>query len=195
MRPAPVVRGYFGIGVEQISKPMNLGALLRTAHAFGASFAFAVTPDLKPREMKRSDTSDAPAHMPLYTFPDAAGLALPRGCRLVGVELLDEAVDLPSFRHPPQAAYVLGPERGSLSPALVERCDFLVRIPTRFCINLSVAGAIVMYDRWLSFGRFAERPVAPGGIIGSLPTHVHGAPLWKTKRARRQRAAQGRRDP
>jgi hypothetical protein len=28
------------------------------------------------------------------------------GCRLVGVELLDEAIDLPSFRHPLRAAYV-----------------------------------------------------------------------------------------
>jgi len=33
---------------------------------------------------------------------------LPKGCRLVGVELLDEAVDLPNFAHPQQAAYVLG---------------------------------------------------------------------------------------
>ena len=36
------MKGYFGIGVEGISKAMNLGSLLRTAHAFGASFAFAV---------------------------------------------------------------------------------------------------------------------------------------------------------
>ena len=29
-------RGYFGIGVEGVSKSANVGALLRTAHAFGA---------------------------------------------------------------------------------------------------------------------------------------------------------------
>ncbi|MEE8144119.1 MAG: TrmH family RNA methyltransferase, partial [Kiloniellales bacterium] len=34
------MRGYFAIGVEGISKPMNLGNLLRSAHAFGASFFF-----------------------------------------------------------------------------------------------------------------------------------------------------------
>ena len=34
------LRGYFGIGAEAISKPMNFGALQRTAHAFGASFTF-----------------------------------------------------------------------------------------------------------------------------------------------------------
>src|SRR3546814_8737917 len=34
------MRGYFAIGAEGISKPMNLGSLMRSAHAFGASFFF-----------------------------------------------------------------------------------------------------------------------------------------------------------
>ena len=36
------MRGYFGIGAEEISKPINLGALMRTANAFGASFFFTI---------------------------------------------------------------------------------------------------------------------------------------------------------
>ena len=36
------MRGYFAIGAERISKPMNLGNLLRSAHAFGASFFFTI---------------------------------------------------------------------------------------------------------------------------------------------------------
>jgi tRNA(Leu) C34 or U34 (ribose-2'-O)-methylase TrmL len=79
------------------------------------------------------------------------------------VELLDEAIDLPSFNHPRRAAYVLGPERGSLSPEVVARCDYVVRIPTAFCINLAMAGAIVMYDRVRALGRFAPRPIHEGG--------------------------------
>jgi hypothetical protein len=110
---------------------------------------------------------------------------LPQGCALVGVELIEGADDLPSFRHPQQAAYVLGPERGSLSPELIALCDFVVRIPTRFCVNLSVAGAIVLYDRLISAGRFAERPVTPGGPALPLAPHRHGAPIWVKKRARR----------
>ena len=51
----------------------------------------------------------------------AAAVILPTRCRLVGVELIDDAETLPSFRHPPQAAYVLGPERGSLSRELIAR--------------------------------------------------------------------------
>lgn len=177
------MRGYFGIGVEGISKEMNLGNLFRSAHAFGAGFVFTVGAAFNPKRAK-SDTSDAPGQVPLYQFPDAARLTLPQGCRLVGIELLDDAEDLPSFHHPRRAAYVLGPERGRLSPEMVARCDYLVRIPTRFSINVATAGAIVMYDRVKSLGRFARRPVAEGGAPEPMPAHVAGAP----KRRRREAA-------
>ena len=36
------MRGYYGVGVEGISKPMNVGAIMRTAHAFEASFVFTI---------------------------------------------------------------------------------------------------------------------------------------------------------
>ncbi len=171
------MRGYFAIGAEGISKPANVGALMRTAHAFGASFLFTVAPDTDVAGFRAADTSEAAKSVPLYTYPDVPSLDLPRGCRLVGVELMDDSIELPSFRHPSQAAYVLGPERGALSPALVERCDHLVRIPTRFSINLALAGALVMYDRLINLGRFADRPVRPGGPTEPLPPHVHGAPI------------------
>ncbi len=170
------MRGFFGIGIERVSKPMNLGNLFRTAHGFGASFVFTIDAHYSVREA-RSDTSRAPAHLPLYHFDTPADLTLPKGCALVGVELLDEAVDLPSFRHPLRAAYVLGPERGRLSDTLLARCDHLIRIPTGFCLNVATAGAIIMYDRLRCLGRFAERPVAPGGPAADLPPHVHGGPL------------------
>ena len=180
------MRGYFGIGVEQISKAMNAGSLFRTAHAFGASFVFTVGAAISKREMEQSDTSKSRGHVPLYEFADAAELRLPVGCDLIGVELLDDAVDLPSFRHPPAAAYILGPERGSLSPEIQALCDFTVKIPTRFCVNVGVAGAILMYDRLLSLGRFAERPLKSGGPSEPLPPPpAFGAPLWEKKRRRR----------
>jgi tRNA G18 (ribose-2'-O)-methylase SpoU len=123
-----------------------------------------------------ADTSRAPAHLPLYHWPSLAELRLPRGCRLVGVEILEEAVDLPAFAHPLQAAYVLGRERGSLSPELVARCHHIIRIPTAFSLNLATAGAIVMYDRLRCSGRYAARPVAEGGTGEPRRPHVQGAP-------------------
>ena len=41
------MRGYFGVGVDGISKPMNLGNLVRIANAFDASFFFSIAPRLK----------------------------------------------------------------------------------------------------------------------------------------------------
>ena len=166
-QPAPLVsqRGYFAIGAERISKALNLGNLMRSAHGFGASFTFTIGASYAALEA-RSDTSKGVQHLPHYNWPSVAELALPQGCRLVGVELLDGAIELPSFRHPLRAAYVLGPERGSLSPELLGRCDYLVRIPCSFCINLAMAGAIVMYDRARSLGRFPERPLGEGGPPG-----------------------------
>lgn len=146
-------RGYFGMGVEGISKSGNLGNLMRTAHAFGASFFFTINDAVALQDVAVSDTSASPAHMPFYRYGAVADLVLPKDCALVGVELLEGAVDLPNFAHPPRAAYVLGPEKGSLSPALVARCQHIVKIPAKFCINVGVAGALVMYDRMLYFNR------------------------------------------
>jgi tRNA G18 (ribose-2'-O)-methylase SpoU len=172
----PRPRGYFAVGAERISKSRNLGNLMRSAHAFGASFTFTLGATYKALEA-RADTSKGQWHLPHYNWTTLDELALPNGCKLVGIELVDEAIPLPSFCHPMQAAYVLGPERGSLSPELLERCDFTVKIPTIFCINVAMAGAIVMYDRVKSLARFADRPLSAGGphVDTEDPPHAREA--------------------
>lgn len=166
-------RGYFGIGVERLSKPMNLGTLFRSAHAFGASFVFTIDA-VYSKLTRASDTSHAVNEVPYYAFDAVQDLLLPKECQLVAIELVDDAVELPSFRHPRNAAYVLGPEKGNVSDELIARADHVIKIPTKFCINVGIAGAIVMYDRLLTSGRFSERPITAGGQPVSLPEHVHG---------------------
>ena len=116
------MRGYFGIGAERIDKVMNIGSLFRTAHAFGADFMFTVNSTYSRREGRRSDTSDSTSHVPFYSFPSVNNMVLPQGCILIGIELIEDSIDLPSFRHPQQAAYILGPERGELSPEIIDQC-------------------------------------------------------------------------
>ena len=156
------MRGYFAIGVERLSKPMNAGNLFRSAHAFGASFVFTI--DSKNiSESVKSDTSKSLNHLPVYSYENSAEFSLPSNCALVGVEFIDDADTLPSFKHPKRAVYVLGPEKGVLSSELISRCDFVVKIPTKFCVNVAMAGAIIMYDRVLSLGDFKPRPLIAGG--------------------------------
>ena len=160
------MRGYFAIGSERISKPMNLGALMRTANAFGASFVFSIDAEHRLKDAYQADTSKTAESVPYYQWDTIGDMVLPRGCQIVGVELTDDAVMLPTFRHPPQAAYVLGPEKGNLSDEMTELCSHVVKIPTKFCINVSLAGALVMYDRHMSMGGYAPRPIMPGGTGG-----------------------------
>src|ERR1700742_4496898 len=176
------LRGYFGVGVDGISKPMNLGNLVRIAHAFEASFFFSIAPRLKLSDAQ-SDTSRAQGALPFYSFAEPGDLRLPLGCRLVGVEITDDAVELPRFRHPSRAAYVFGAERMSLSKEVLSRCEFVVKIPTRFSINVGMAGAIVMYDRLISQGGYGSRPLAPGRELPDIPPrHAWGAPLVRVRK-------------
>ncbi|MCF6322239.1 MAG: RNA methyltransferase [Rhizobiaceae bacterium] len=185
------IRGYYGIGVEGISKRMNFGNLARSAHGFGASFIFTVAA-AETIGTPQSDTTRSQDHLPWYSWSGVEEMHLPDECRLVGVELTEDAIDLPSFRHPSRAAYVLGPEGGSLSPAMVESCEFVVKIPMRFCINVAMAGAVVMYDRMRCLGRFAERPVRAGGPIEPLKPHIHGKPVYSGGKRVGNRRGRGR---
>ena len=163
------MKGYFAIGIEGASKPMNMGNLVRSAHAFGAAFVFTVNAHYKVRKA-RSDTSRTQNEVPWYDWDTVDDIELPKNCQTVGIELLPEAVDLPSFTHPRCAAYVLGPERGELSGEMRTKCDHVIRIPTKVCSNVQIAGAVVMYDRLQTLGRFADRPVMPGGPVGAQMT-------------------------
>jgi tRNA G18 (ribose-2'-O)-methylase SpoU len=175
------MRGYFAAGVDGISKPMNLGNLLRISHAFGASFFFTIDGQVKLSDAM-SDTSRAEGHVPLYQYGAASELRLPQGCRLVGVEIADDAIELPRFKHPLRAAYVFGSERMSLSPETLRRCEFVVKIPTRFSINVGMAGAIVMYDRLVSLGGYPARPIRPGGAEELPAPHKWGAPVVRSRK-------------
>lgn len=163
------MRGYFGIGVENISKEQNIGTIIRSAHSFGASFFFTIDPAVDVEGFLKSDTSAALDHIPYYQYDKPADMDLPQDCTLIGVEFVEESIPLPSFRHPTRAAYVLGPEMGNLSPEVMEKCDHIVKIPMKFCVNVGVAAAIMMYDRMICMGRFAERPVRPGMPLMDAP--------------------------
>ena len=82
------MRGYFGVGVEGISKAYNLGAVLRTSHAFGASFAFTMNAHHKAMDIASTDTTRSDQRHPHGGWFLVHELFLPRWCVLVGVELI-----------------------------------------------------------------------------------------------------------
>lgn len=139
-----VSRGYFGIGVENLKTKINLGTLWRSAYCLGADFIFVIG---KRYKYQCSDTVKAYRHIPLYNYEDTAHFlkSRPMDCPLIGVELSNKATNIYSFVHPQRAIYCLGAEDSSLT--FIDKCQSTIQIPSRFCLNVATAGAIVMYDR------------------------------------------------
>jgi tRNA(Leu) C34 or U34 (ribose-2'-O)-methylase TrmL len=140
------VRGYFGVAVWQPKSTHNVGTLWRSANVFDAAFIAVIGGRYHKQS---SDTMQTPRHVPLYEYDtfDAFHSNIPHGCQLVGVELCDGARDIVDYGHPERAVYLLGPEDGSLSPDILRRCHSRIAIPGSYCLNLAVAGSIVLYDR------------------------------------------------
>lgn len=140
------MRGYCGIGIINSKREMNLGALWRAACCLGADFIFTVGARYRHQ---CSDTTKAYKHIPYWRFGsfDDFKKHLPYDCILVGVEISDKARPLETFIHPERAIYLLGPEDGSLPDSIMEQCQHVVQFSSRFCMNVAVAGAIVLYDR------------------------------------------------
>ena len=143
------VTEYFGIGIQNGKTPENLGVLWRTAQNLGASYIFTIG---NRYAKQSSDTHNAVKSIPYFhyeTFEDFYK-NLPKGPRLVGVELDDSAVDLETFEHPRRCGYLLGAEDNGLSKKAIEKCHYLVKFKSEKSLNVSVAGSIVLYDRGLN---------------------------------------------
>lgn len=155
------MRGYFGIGIVGSKCPENLGMLWRSAQAFEAAFLFTIGARYPTRPSRQpTDTTKATRHVPLYYYDDGETFqdwAKPVGARLVIVETKVgkyEPTPLDEYTHPERAIYLLGAEDRGVPVEMIEeevnrpseRAD-LVQIPTSYCLNVAVAGSIVMYDR------------------------------------------------
>ncbi|MCD2260188.1 RNA methyltransferase [Psychroserpens luteolus] len=140
---------FFGIGIQNGKTPENLGVLWRSAQNLGASFIFTIG---NRYAKQSSDTHNAVKSMPYFHYEnfDEFYKNLPKGARIVGVELTDEAKDLETFNHPRRCVYLLGAEDHGLSHKAIEKSHFLVKFKSQLSLNVSVAGSIVMYDRQLA---------------------------------------------
>lgn len=138
-------RGFFGVAIYHPKWSCNVGTLLRSAHNFGASFLVTIGRRYRPQP---SDTTNATAHLPLFEYRSMDELVLPKGTRIVGVELAEGARPLPDYCHPDRCLYLLGAEDYGLPPAILKRCHDVIMIPgLPHCLNVATVGSIVLYDR------------------------------------------------
>lgn len=139
------------LAVESIESPGNLGTIIRTAEAAGATGIFILNPDCDPydpatvRATMGSLFSQKLTRCSPYDFTNWAksnGIAIvassPAG--LMNFKAL-------RYRFP--AVLAIGSEKRGLSGQLLEAADFVVRIPMRGgcdSINAAVATGILLFE-------------------------------------------------
>ena len=139
-------RGYFGIGIYNGKCEQNIGTLWRSANILGASFIFTIG---KRYSKQCSDTMRTPKHIPLFHFEDYSDFLkhIPYDCPVVAIELDGNSVPLEAYKHPERCIYLLGAEDGGIPKDVLARCRDIIQLMGDHCMNVSVAGSIVMYDR------------------------------------------------
>lgn len=139
-------RGFCAIGIERSKTAANVGTLWRSAVCLGADYIFVIGKRYPPQ---CSDTVASWRHIPMFDYADVADFNAhrPFDVPLIGVELIDGARPLETFTHPERAIYLLGPEDGNLSPEAQALCQSVVSFSAAYCLNVSAAGTVVLYDR------------------------------------------------
>lgn len=139
--------GFYGIGIEQGKNSFNYWTLFRTAQILDADFLFTIGKRFKPGA---PDTMKAWRHVPVYSYDDFQDFQQhrPYSCRLIGIEMCEKAVNMNSFSHPKNCIYLLGAEDNGLSKDALGSCDGYIKLFGERSFNVSVAGSIVLYDRY-----------------------------------------------
>lgn len=139
-------RGYFGIGIFHGKNTANIGTLWRSANILGADFIFVIG---RRYQKQCSDTMKTPRHIPLFQYEDWDDFIkhIPYDCPVVAIELVENAIPLERYCHRERCIYLLGAEDHGIPPEVLKKCVDTVQLSGDYCMNVSVAGSIVMYDR------------------------------------------------
>lgn len=145
--------GAFLVALDGVTDPGNLGAVLRSAEAAGATGVLLPkrrSAHLTPAAAKAA--AGAIEYLPIALvagIPSALDRASRAGLWTVGLDGAGE-VALFDFELADQPlVLVLGAEGGGLAPLTRERCDALVRIPMRGSLgslNVAAAAALACYE-------------------------------------------------
>jgi len=145
-------RELTGLLVDGVQDPGNLGAMVRTAEAFGADFLLLGegTVDLYNDKVVRASMGSL-FRVPVYQGPLEDWL---EPMKRSGVTVVAAEVQAPErldrYTFPPKVAFLVGNEARGVSSRLSEAADVRLVIPMTGAaesLNVSVATAVLLYER------------------------------------------------
>lgn len=156
-----VNKTFVALGIDNPKSPENMGYVLRAAGCYDAQQIFYTGQRYDRAKKFFTDTKNASSKIPMEGVENLLD-CVPRGAQIVAVELVEGATPLMQFSHPDNAYYLFGPEDGTLSQEILNRCDAVVYIPTIGCMNIAATVNVVLYDRLSkrSGNEIAERPIS-----------------------------------
>lgn len=134
------------IGLTDPKSPTNVGAVMRAAGCYAVDKVLYTGQRYDRAAPFYTDTKNASQRIPLEGIDSFLDYQTSQR-QLICVDLVEGAIALPDFTHPPQAIYVFGAEDSSVSQALVDRADAVVYVPTIGCMNLAASVNVLLYDR------------------------------------------------
>ncbi|MBV34908.1 MAG: tRNA (guanosine(18)-2'-O)-methyltransferase TrmH [Rickettsiales bacterium] len=151
--------------MDEVHKPHNLAAIVRTADAVGIGHAHAVFPE-GVRFSGHHTSSGSKRWVTTHKYPDLkTGIAevKSQGMQVLAAHFSDKAVDFRSIDYTKPTCVLLGSELVGVSEEAAELADEHVIIPMVGMVqslNVSVAGALIMYE--------AQRQRAEANMYGEL---------------------------
>jgi RNA methyltransferase, TrmH family len=138
--------------IHRINNPVNVGALLRTAEAAGATGAIATqntTDPFSPKSLRGAMGSAF--RLPIWfgaTYAEALAWCTERGVQTICADVhAQTSYDKVDWLKP--SALILGPESSGLSREEIDAANQAVRIPMKESaesLNVAVAGGILLYE-------------------------------------------------
>ena len=137
--------------MEQVHKPHNVSAIIRTADAVGVHEVHAVWPENRMRIMASSAAgSNSWVQVKTHrTIADAVGHLKGQGMQVLATHLSENSVDFRDIDYTRPTCILMGQEKTGITQEALELADQDIIIPMIGMVqslNVSVASALILYE-------------------------------------------------
>ena len=169
--------GDLTVVLEQVDKPHNLSAILRTCDAVGAMEAHVVSLPGRPRTFNKT-AKGSQKWVPLHPHPSIesclTGLKS-KGFRIYGTHLGVDAIDYRHCDFTGPTCFLLGAEKWGMSEAALALVDQPLFIPMTGMVqslNVSVAAATLLFEALRQRELAGLVPSAGEGVPGGSSAYA-----------------------